>query len=212
MNASSSDDDGVGVKVDSSSKERKRVVFGKVFASGKARSATTIFTKSAQPSPAVETAEETAVQKLPPERHLVRSRSEDIGPRVREEWAQEIWGSASLQESAVALRSSVADYEKEASAHQWGELIKVNADMMELSKLAESDQHRKAPKHGKNESMDGLSKFSTVALEYSKMLDVVMNQSPGTHDHVKKYLDVAKTWADNLQNMQGWLGARSGCF
>jgi hypothetical protein len=109
---------------------------------------------------------------------LIRTRSEDSGPRVKEEWAEQIWAHESLKESARALRSSFSDYEKEATRQQWTDLLKVNADVTEFGKLVESSNSKKSKKAGQDESMDGLTKFTTVALEYSKMLDVVMNQSP----------------------------------
>ena len=76
------------------------------------------------------------------------------------------------------LRSSVAEYEKEASLQHWNDLRKVNADVADLGKLADEARKTKPKKVDDDEGLDGLSKFSTVALEYSKMLDVVMNQSP----------------------------------
>jgi hypothetical protein len=110
-------------------------------------------------------------------RALTRSRSEDITPRVRQEWGDELWGQEALRKSADILRESVADYQEVATRQQWTDLLKVHADVGELGKLADTLRKRKS-KGNENESVDGLSKFSTVALEYSKMLDVVMNQSP----------------------------------
>ncbi|KAL9107035.1 MAG: hypothetical protein Q9227_007981 [Pyrenula ochraceoflavens] len=173
MNDTSSDEE--GPRAEPLSREKRKVVFGKVFASGKARSAT-FFTKSAEPSPSTDKVNQESVPDY--QRPLVRSRSEDVGPRVREEWAQELWGTPALRDSVVALRTSVQDYEREASSHEWTELIKVNADIRELTKLADHERLKRPSAHGKDESADGLTKFSTVALEYSKMLDVVMNQSP----------------------------------
>jgi len=113
---------------------------------------------------------------------LRRTRSNDPTPRVREEWGKELWSRGALKDSMVLLRSSVDEYEKEASRQQWIDLRKINDQVADLGKLA--DEARKT-KHGKvgddgddDESSGGLSKFSAVALEYSKMLDVVMNQSP----------------------------------
>jgi hypothetical protein len=111
-------------------------------------------------------------------RTLVRSRSEDVTPRVREQWGNELWNQGALKESMTLLRSSVMDYEKEASQQQWKDLLKINADVADLGKLADGARKAKSRKGEDDESVDGLSKFSTVALEYSKMLDVVMNQSP----------------------------------
>jgi hypothetical protein len=112
----------------------------------------------------------------PKARVLTRTRSEDVAPRVREEWGNELWNQESLKESSLLLRTSVADYEREATIQQWTDLLKVNVDVSELGKLVTDSKKNKRPTN--KETADGLSKFSTVALEYSKMLDVVMNQSP----------------------------------
>jgi hypothetical protein len=112
-----------------------------------------------------------------PQAHvLTRSRSEDVAPRVREEWGNELWNQGVLKQSAAFLRESVAEYEKEATIQQWTDLIKVNANISELEKaVADSTKNKRLTN---DESADGLSNFSKVALEYSKMLDVVMNQAP----------------------------------
>src|SRR3954453_7085433 len=67
---------------------------------------------------------------------LKRSRSEDITPRVRQEWGDELWGKEALRKSADILRGSVADYEEVATRQQWTDLLKVHADVGELGKLA----------------------------------------------------------------------------
>ena len=110
-------------------------------------------------------------------RALKRSRSEDITPRVRQEWGDELWGQEALRKSADILRGSVADYEEVATRQQWTDLLKVHANIGELGTLADT-LRKKRSKGDDDESADGLSKFSAVALEYSKMLDVIMNQSP----------------------------------
>lgn len=107
---------------------------------------------------------------------LTRSRSEDVTPRVREDWGNELWSQEPLKQSAMFLRDSVAEYEKEATIQQWTDLIRVNANISELEKaVAESTKNKRLINDA---SVDGLSNFSKVALEYSKMLDVVMNQAP----------------------------------
>lgn len=156
-------------------KAGKRIAFGKVF--GKARSATMTEKLSSSPQPTTEV----ALRRHPNTKgELTRSKSEDVGFPCRDEWAEGIWGQEKLQQSFLALRNSVSDYEKEATQQQWKDLLKINSDVAELGQLASEHQLRKAAKEGGKEdkSIDGLSKFSTVALEYSKMLDVVMNQSP----------------------------------
>ena len=80
-----------------------------------------------------------------------------------------------MQTSLNKLRQTAEVYEKQASNEKWGELWQVRADVTELDTLAKAaldkQKSRKTP-------FKGLEKFSTVALEYSKLLDVVMNQCP----------------------------------
>ncbi len=113
------------------------------------------------------------------QRALTRTRSDEVGIRCKDEWAAGILAQEGLQESVVALRASVADYEKEASTQQWKDLLKIQADIRELGALADSS---KAKSHSSSkdmdESADGLGKFTAVAFEYSKLLDVVMNSAP----------------------------------
>lgn len=80
-----------------------------------------------------------------------------------------------MQDSIISLRESVDSYEKEAGKDQLGDLLRVRADLTELTKLASTALKKE---HLKTPGLTGLEKFSTVALEYSKLLDVVMNQSP----------------------------------
>ena len=122
---------------------------------------------------------ETVADDSPTERNaLVRSRSEDFGPRVKEKWAEQIWDQDSLKQSVISLQSSVSEYEKEATLQQWTDLFKISSDVTELERLAEFSDTKNSKKAADPKSVDGLTKFTTVALEYSKMLDVVMNQSP----------------------------------
>lgn len=80
-----------------------------------------------------------------------------------------------MQTSLIQLRQTVEAYENQASNENWGELWRVRADVAELDTLAraalDKQKSRKTP-------FKGLERFSTVALEYSKLLDVVMNQCP----------------------------------
>ena len=81
-----------------------------------------------------------------------------------------------MQDSIIKLRECVDSYEKEAGKEQLGDLLGVRvADLAELTKLANTAL---AKDHLKTPGLNALEKFSTVALEYSKLLDVVMNQSP----------------------------------
>ena len=161
-----------------SAKTRRKfsVVFADAFAD-RTHSSTTVYTRRDSTLADSEVIEDGDAdpRKLPT---LKRSCSEDVTPRVREQWGNELWNQGALKESVTLLRSSVAEYEKEASQQQWKDLLKINADVADLGKLADGARKTKSKKGRDDESVDGLSRFSTVALEYSKMLDVVMNQSP----------------------------------
>ncbi|ERF69934.1 hypothetical protein EPUS_05478 [Endocarpon pusillum Z07020] len=154
-------------------KNTKRISFGNVF-DRKLRSKTSLY------SPPLLTPSENETD-FPDKRSKLgraRTQSEDLGPRVKEEWAEQICDQGSLKQSTVYLQNSVSDYEKEASQQQWTDLFEINHDVGELEKLAESSRRRKSKRAGHDVGMDGLTRITTVALEYSKMLDVVMNQSP----------------------------------
>jgi hypothetical protein len=139
------------------------------------RSPASAYTRKSPSTPGGDESETLAADE--PRAHvLTRSRSEDVRPRAREEWGNELWNQGALKESAIFLRESVAEYEKEATVQQWTDLIKVNGNVSELEKaVADSTKNKRLTN---DESADGLSNFSKVALEYSKMLDVVMNQAP----------------------------------
>lgn len=80
-----------------------------------------------------------------------------------------------MQDCIISLRESVDSYEKEAGKEQLGELLGVRADLDELTKLASTALTKE---HLKTPGLTTMEKFSTVAVEYSKLLDVIMNQSP----------------------------------
>lgn len=80
-----------------------------------------------------------------------------------------------MQDALFSLRESVDSYEKKAGIAQLGDFLGARADLTELANLAGSALERE---HLKNPGLKSLEKFSTVALEYSKLLDVVLNQSP----------------------------------
>src|ERR1700761_2966034 len=79
-------------------------------------------------------------------RTLTRSRSEDVTPQVRQQWGAELWSRGPLKESMTLLRSSVAEYEKEASLQQWNDLRKINANVADLGKLADEARKMKPVK------------------------------------------------------------------
>ncbi len=80
-----------------------------------------------------------------------------------------------MQASLIQLRQTVQVYEEQASSERWGELWRVRADVTELDTLAKAVLDKQKPR---STFFKGLERFSTVALEYSKLLDVLMNQCP----------------------------------
>ena len=80
-----------------------------------------------------------------------------------------------MQTSLIQLRQTVQVYEKQASNEKWGELWRIRADVTELDTLAKAALDKQK---SRKTSFKGLERFSMVALEYSKLLDVVMNQCP----------------------------------
>jgi hypothetical protein len=164
-------------------KTRKSSALGLTFASPlpyKANSSASVYTlrsdSAVAESEAIEDGDALATRIRPTIKR--RSQSEDVTPRVREQWGKELWEQGPLKDSMVLLRASVADYEKEASQQQWKDLLKINADVANLGQLMEGTRKTKSKKGRDDDDVDGLTKFTTVALEYSKMLDVVMNQAP----------------------------------
>ena len=80
-----------------------------------------------------------------------------------------------MQASLIQLRQTVEVYERQATNEKWGELWRVRADVTELDVLAKAALDRQK---SRSTYFKGMERFSTVALEYSKLLDVVMNQCP----------------------------------
>ena len=80
-----------------------------------------------------------------------------------------------MQTSLINLRQTVQVYEKQATNEKWGELWRIRADVAELDTLAKAALNKQ---QSRKTILKGMERFSTVALEYSKLLDVVMNQCP----------------------------------
>ena len=117
---------------------KTRRKFSSVVFADRAHSSTTVYTRRDSIPADSEVIEDgdADTRKL---RTLTRSRSEDVTPRVREQWGNELWNQGALKESVTLLRSSVAEYEKEASQQQWKDLLKINADVADFGKLARTE-------------------------------------------------------------------------
>lgn len=81
-----------------------------------------------------------------------------------------------MQKSLTNLRSAVAAYESQASDQKWQELslaqTHITADLGLANAALGKQQAKKGPLAA------GLDRFSTVALEYTKLFDVVMDSCP----------------------------------
>ena len=82
----------------------------------------------------------------------------------------------SVRHSVLSLREAVERFEKYATQHRWDELLFVRENIADLKKLA----FQSVASEGSTKFTRGLENFCSVALEYSKLLDVVMggNQIP----------------------------------
>ena len=81
-----------------------------------------------------------------------------------------------MRHSLLGLREAAQRYEKYATQHRWDELLVVRKNIADLEKLASQS----AASEGTTRFARGMERFCSVALEYSKLLDVVMsgNQLP----------------------------------
>ena len=81
-----------------------------------------------------------------------------------------------MQKSLTNLRSAVAAYESQASDQKWQELslaqAHITADLDLANAQLEKQQAKRGPLAGFKD------RFSTIALEYSKLFDVVLNSCP----------------------------------
>ena len=74
---------------------------------------------------------------------------------------------APVLESIAYLRKSVEAYDKEADVHEWEKLSRAHEDIIGLKRRATSQNL-----FAKDEKSTTIGNFSSVALEYSKLLDV----------------------------------------
>ena len=79
-----------------------------------------------------------------------------------------------MQRSFSALREAAERYETAATKHQWAEVFERDAKVEELREMADGGSRDEA----KGKFQSGFDKFGSVALEYSKLLDMILNQAP----------------------------------
>ena len=108
-----------------------------------------------------------------PRIHRSNSNRDVLG--CKEQWSLRLLAQCSMQEAWIGLQNDASAYERQASEERWEDLLSRRGDVSELNTLAQDAQERRQ-KPGKVRK--GFDEFCTVALEYSKLLDVVMNQSP----------------------------------
>ena len=106
--------------------------------------------------------------------HVTRTHSHRELLNCKEQWSAALLGQASMQESWKTLKEEVAAHEKLATAEKWEDLMLRRAEISELNKLAQEKQNQQNPGRVRK----WFDEFSMVAMEYSKLLDIVMNSSP----------------------------------
>ena len=82
---------------------------------------------------------------------------------------------APVLDSIESLRKSVEAYDKEADENEWEELSRTHEDIVGLKRRVTGASHNV---NTKGEKPTATGNFSSVALEYSKLLDVLMNHCP----------------------------------
>ena len=108
-----------------------------------------------------------------------RSTSLDLGSSARFQWSQNIYENPDYQGALRELKRSADEYQTQAQQDKWEDVLLVQADRSELIHLAEeASKLTTLDSNVSSKYSGGLSKFGTVALEYSKMLEVVVQQSP----------------------------------
>ena len=80
----------------------------------------------------------------------------------------------SVRRSLLGLREAAERYEKHATRHRWEELLVVRKNIADLRGIASQS----AASEGTTKFARGMERFCHVALEYSKLLDVIMNGVP----------------------------------
>ena len=76
------------------------------------------------------------------------------------------------------LRASVRSYETVAEKQKWRDVLEGTKDIAQLKGAVEAALEEKRSKKSKSEVPDFIDHCSIVVLEYSKLPDVIMNQSP----------------------------------
>lgn len=82
---------------------------------------------------------------------------------------------APVLDSIESLRKSVEAYDKGADENEWEKLSRTHEDIVGLKRRATGASHNV---NTKGEKPTATGNFSSVALEYSKLLDVLMNHCP----------------------------------
>ena len=116
---------------------------------------------------------------------FVRTKSKtsiELNSAVRYGWTENLWTAEAFQTSVKELKLSYDEFYAEATSQNWRDLLELHKrfhDRGDLERLAREVTNKKSSsrKHDTGD-LTNLEKISHVALEYSKMLEVVVNQSP----------------------------------
>ncbi|KAG8530429.1 uncharacterized protein KY384_004931 [Bacidia gigantensis] len=99
--------------------------------------------------------------------------------QCKEAWGTAIAAQVAVQHSLKTLRKNLEAYEAKATEHKWMDVVLAQASVTELFQQMAKKASEKQQKRGiERQGTRWHGNFSAVALEYTKLLDVVMNQSP----------------------------------
>ncbi|KAL9124663.1 MAG: hypothetical protein Q9217_006031 [Psora testacea] len=109
---------------------------------------------------------------------VIRSRSNADVLNCKEQWSTSLLAQTSMQNAWKSLQEDAATHEKLAEAGKWKDLMSARANLSELNTLAQKTRERKQKRGRVGKFIKYIDEFCEVALEYSKLLDVIMNAVP----------------------------------
>ena len=109
---------------------------------------------------------------------VTRSRSNADVVDCKGAWAAAIVAQEVMQSSMQSLHDNLDAYECRADGGRWFEVVSMQADGVkkELNAIAQKAEEKQRARGRRTSAW--FDKFSPVALEYSRLLDVLMNQCP----------------------------------
>ena len=94
----------------------------------------------------------------------------------KEAWGKAIATHETMQSSMQGLLDNLKAYEAKASEQNWSDALLGQAKVTELNELVRKAAEKR--RSTGNRAKEWFDNFSLVALEYSRLLDVLMNQCP----------------------------------